>query len=367
MTEGTRHIVMAGGGTGGHVYPGIALAAELQRLQPETRISWVGTEDRVESWAVPAAGYPIAYLPVTFLKGRRGLALLKALFGLPVALWRAFRLVGKLKPDAVVGLGGFVSGPLCLAAALRGRKVFLLEQNARPGITNRLNARVSRTIFATFEASREHFPAAKVQVAGNPIRPALLEAFTQPRGEDRSHEARRILVFGGSQGSLTLNETIPVSLRHVHDAGVDIEVRHASGKGRIAELDAGYQDATFPVERLEYIEDMAEAYRWADLVICRAGATTISELTAVGLPALYVPFPYAADDHQAANAKEIVEAGGGWMLRDEELREGKAATLLADVLRDPDLLRRAGLAAKERGRPQAGADIARTILASLEG
>lgn len=371
MSDRQLHIVMAGGGTGGHVYPGIALATELQRLDAELQVSWVGTEDRVESWAVPAAGYPIAYLPVTFLKGRRGFALLKALFALPLALWRAFRLVGRLKPDAVVGLGGFVSGPLCLAAALRGRKVFLLEQNARPGITNRLNARVARRIFATFEASKQHLPSGKVDVAGNPIRPELIEAFEGNADgrevDDTSARARRVLVFGGSQGSLTLNETIPPALRAVHEAGVPIEVRHASGKGRIGELSAGYTDVEFPVETEEYIEDMAAAYRWADLVICRAGATTISELTAVGLPALYVPFPYAADDHQAANAAEIVEAGGGWMLRDTELREGRAADLLADVLREPDVLAQAASAARAKGRPGAGGKIARSILEALEG
>ena len=375
--------MMAGGGTGGHVYPGVALARELEDAA-DASICWVGTEGRVESFAVPRAGYPIEYLRVEFLKGRRGLALLGALAGMPRALWQALRLVGRVRPDAVVGLGGFVSGPVCLAAALRGVPVFLLEQNATPGLTTRLNARVARRVFATFPESREHLPAQKVEVMGNPIRRELLveaarakarrlEAADAEPGSSAAGAAGmangapdddavvRVLVVGGSQGSLTLNEHAPRVLRELARRGVALRVRHASGRGRTAEVAPRYEGAPFPVQVDEYIDDMAAAYADADLLICRAGATTISELTALGLPALYVPFPFAADDHQTANARSVVDAGGGWMCTDAELATDKPVALLEEVLGDRSRLEAASQAARTLGRPHAAAGIAERI------
>lgn len=360
-------IMLAGGGTGGHVYPGLALASELER-QGSVAIRWVGTADRVEAWAVPAAGYPIDFLDVQFLKGRRGFARLAALLRLPKAFWDAFQLLRRHKPAAVVGLGGFVSGPVCLIAGLMGKKVYLLEQNAHAGLTNRVNGKVASRVFATFPESKQYFPPAKVEVLGNPIRRELLEEF-QARPvrdpENGATEPLHILVVGGSQGSLTLNTQLPKQLKILAEEGLSFAVRHASGRGRVDEVAPGYAGASFPVDIPEYIDDMAAAYAWADLLVCRAGATTISELTSVGLPALYIPFPFAADDHQSANARSVVEAGGGWMLQDGELGELKGLTVLRDILRDPSGLERVAASARALGRANAGEAIAEQIWKDL--
>lgn len=353
--------VMAGGGTGGHVYPGIALARELE-AQGAAEIRWVGTEDRVEAWAVPAAGYPIEFLDVQFLKGRRGLARIAALLRLPRAFWDAFLILRRTKPAAVIGLGGFVSGPLCLVAGLMGKKVYLLEQNAHAGMTNRINGKVARRVFATFPESKRYFSPGKVEVLGNPIRRELLdEVTTRAVAAEDSDRPLRVLVVGGSQGSRTLNIELPKQLQTLADEGASFEVRHASGRGRSDEVAPYYAHATFPLEIVEYIDDMAAAYAWADVLICRAGATTISELTAVGLPALYVPFPFAADDHQRANAQSVVDAGGGWIATDAELGEEAGLAKLREILGDRDALQRASAYARTLGRADAGTQIAAYI------
>lgn len=363
-----RTIMMAGGGTGGHVYPGIALARALEQ-QGDVDIRWVGTEDRVESWAVPHAGYPIDYLEVQFLKGRTGFARLKALLLLPKALLDAFRLLRRHKPEAVVGLGGFVSGPICLVAGLLRKKVYLLEQNAHAGWTNRINGIVATRVFATFEASRQYFPEKKVEVLGNPIRPGLVDSVREQKAANDSEisdRPLRILVVGGSQGSLTLNTQLPKQLCALHEQGLKFSVRHASGKGRADEVTPQYKCAGFHVEVLEYIDDMDQSYAWADVLICRAGATTISELCAVGLPALYVPFPFAADDHQSANAQSMVDANAGWMISDQALGTDEGFELLKEILSDRDALARAALSARSLGRDNAGADIAARILEDIQ-
>lgn len=356
-------IIMAGGGTGGHVYPGIALARELQK-QRNVDIRWVGTRDRVESWAVPHAGFPIEYLDVQFLKGRKGISRFTALARLPKALWDAWKLLRKHKPSAVIGLGGFVSGPICLVAGLLRKKVYLLEQNAHAGWTNRINGLIATRVFATFDASKAYFPAQKVEVLGNPIRPGLVESVQRQQNiaESAPETPLRILVVGGSQGSGTLNEKLPKQLLELHHEGLRFSVKHASGKGRENEVKPHYQTAKFPVEIVEYIDDMDTAYADADLLICRAGATTISELTAVGLPALYVPFPFAADDHQTANAQSMVEANAGWMLSDHDLGEIHGLKVLRTVLSDRKALARVGDNARKLGRPHAGRAIATRIL-----
>lgn len=362
----TPTVMMAGGGTGGHVYPGLALAKELER-QGDVHVRWVGTEDRVEAWAVPAAGYPIEFLHVQFLKGRRGWKKLMALLLLPKAFWDAFRLLRRHRPKAVIGLGGFVSGPLCLVAGLTGRKVYLLEQNAHAGLTNRVNGKVATKVFATFPESEKHFKASKVVVHGNPIRRELLEEFQSKSHDEAAVEARpiHILIVGGSQGSLTLNAHVPKHLRKLSEEGLDFRVRHASGRQRLEEVAPHYEGVSFDVDVVEYIDDMAAAYAWADVLVCRAGATTISELTALGLPALYVPFPFAADDHQRANAQSVVDAGGGWMIDDAAMASDQALELLGVILRDPDELQRVAVKARSLGRANAGEAIAAEIWRDL--
>jgi UDP-N-acetylglucosamine--N-acetylmuramyl-(pentapeptide) pyrophosphoryl-undecaprenol N-acetylglucosamine transferase len=354
-------VVFAGGGTGGHVYPGLALLSAIREQSEQSEFHWIGTRGRVEERAVPLAGIDLAFLDVAFLKGRRGAALVRAAAGLPRAVAQAGAHLRRWRADAVIGLGGFVSGPVCVAAAALGIPVFILEQNAQPGMTNRAAGKVAKHVYVCFDEAIPHFPAGRATVAGNPVRAELLAlAGTQSRAGVSTPP--RVLVFGGSQGARVLNENAAGLFARLKASGVAADVWHISGPGAVEKVRASW-DAAGVVARVDsYVDDMGAAYEWADLVVCRAGATSIAELTALGLPALYVPFPLAADDHQTANARAVVQAGGGLMVRDDEFSTGRAERLLSNALRNPDVLQRMGEQARRLGRPDAASWIARDIL-----
>lgn len=357
----TRSILITGGGTGGHVFPGLALADEIKRLSPDTEITWVGTRGRVEERAVPAAGYPIEFVDVAFLKGRAGVDRVRAIAKLPGAAFDALRIVRKHRPAAIIGVGGFASGPIGALGAATGTPVFVLEQNARAGATNRALARVARSVYATFDESRADFGSAVVKVLGNPIRPDVLQARRRAAKPPLS-----VLVLGGSQGARSLNQGAARVFAGLRDAGLTVRVVHAAGRGRDADVRAAYAELGVDAEVIPFIDDMAGAYSNTDFVITRAGATTLCELTALGLPALYVPFAAAADDHQTVNARSVVTAGGGVMVSDDEMSEGtKAVRLLLPLLKHPEVLDRMAVAARSIGRPSAGRDIANDILEQI--
>ena len=354
-------VLIAGGGTGGHVYPGLALAEALKRACADTlEVHWVGTADRLEARAVPRAGLPFHTIDVTYLKGRRGAQLAKAAARLPVAGGQTLALLARLRPSAVVGVGGFASGPVGAAAAMLRVPLFLLEQNAHAGTTNRMLSRGARVSYTSFDATSDQLHG-EIVVAGNPIRRALMEA--SAARETREGGARRLLIIGGSQGARSLNEHTARLCADLRAGGVEVEIRHAAGRGREDAAASAYQAAGVEASVEPYIDDMASAYAWSDLVVCRAGATTIAELTALGIPALYVPFPLAADDHQTANARAVVERGGGVMVSDDEYAQGsRASRILTPLLKHPEVLARMGEAAKALGRPDAGDRIARDLL-----
>lgn len=359
---GKRTIMITGGGTGGHVNPGLALAQALTSIDPDVDIVWVGTRGRVEEHAVPSAGIPIEFLDVAYLKGRRGPALFAAAAKLPRSGLQAMKLLKKYEPAAVIGVGGFAAGPMCAVAAVRRVPMFVLEQNSVPGVTNRTLARLADTVYATFEQSRSSFGNALVKTLGNPVRADIVENAHRRR----PRHPLAILVIGGSQGAKVLNlETGPL-VKTLQDAGVPVTVTHAAGPGREDEVTEAYAAAGFEaVQVVPYIDDMASAYSNADFVITRAGATTLCELTAVGIPALYVPFAAAADDHQTQNALAVVEAGGGVMNDEDGYRDGRAARLLAPLLKHPEVLDRMASAAKRCGRPDAATRIASDILEQI--
>jgi UDP-N-acetylglucosamine--N-acetylmuramyl-(pentapeptide) pyrophosphoryl-undecaprenol N-acetylglucosamine transferase len=362
MTK-SRTILITGGGTGGHVFPGLALAAELVRQDPSIQIVWVGTRGRVEERAVPAAGYPIEFVDVAFLKGRGGVGKLKAMAKLPGAGLQAASLIRRHRPAAIIGVGGFASGPIGALGGAMGIPVFVLEQNARPGATNRALSKVARAVYATFEHSRNSFGSAPVKVLGNPVRASLLTGARrrQPKGK------LSVLVLGGSQGARSLNEGAPLLFKALAESGLALNIVHSAGHGREDEVVAAYGAAGVEAEVTPFIDDMATAYSNTDFVLTRAGATSLCELTAVGLPAMYVPFPHAADDHQTVNAQTVVEAGGGVMVSDEELLSGgRAVRLLGPLLRHPEVLEKMARAAKNVGRPNAAKDIAADILEQLQ-
>jgi UDP-N-acetylglucosamine--N-acetylmuramyl-(pentapeptide) pyrophosphoryl-undecaprenol N-acetylglucosamine transferase len=308
------------GGTGGHVYPALAVARALQEQSRE--VVWLGTHRGLESRVVPAAGIPIEWVAVSGLRGKGIVALLLAPFRLVYALSQSLRVMWRHRPAAVLGMGGFVSGPGGLAAWLTRRPLVIHEQNAVAGLTNRLLARLARVVLQAFPGSFNS--RRRAQTVGNPVR-VDIAAIDEP-GERLAGRTGplRLLVLGGSLGALALNESVPAALALLPADSRPV-VRHQSGDGIEAEL-------------VPFIEDMAEAYAWADLVICRAGALTVAELSAAGLPAIFVPFPSAVDDHQTANARPLVEAGAAEIIQQRDMTNESLAELLRKLLSSRDAL-----------------------------
>ena len=356
--QAALRVLVTGGGSGGHINPGLALVEEIRAVEARSCFLWIGTADRLEADLVPRANIPIEFIEVAYLKGKSLLGKLAAIFQLPMALFRSFQLIRRFQPHVVVGVGGFVSGPVGFVSALFGYPTVLLEQNARPGLTNRLLGRFVKRVFVSFEESRNWFTPAKVRLLGNPVRPDLLGTGT---GEEASGSTVNVLVIGGSQGAALFNSDLPGVLSEVRGNGVDLMVRHSSGKGRDEAVRGAYRGADW-VEVIPYIHDMGACYRWADVVICRAGASTIAELAVVGKAAVFVPFPFASDNHQHCNAQAMVDAGAGILLTEEQFRDAPPVDRLVEMLSDIKNLETMGNAAKSMGYPGAGKAIAEEII-----
>ena len=306
-----RRIMILAGGTGGHVFPALAVADDL--LERGHELFWMGTRKGLEAGLVPAKGIPIDWLSVTGLRGKSGMARLKAPFMLLLACGQAARIIMRRKPDVVLGMGGFVAGPGGLMAWLLRIPLVIHEQNRIPGTTNRLLARRARKVLEAFPKSFEA-PVGAVWT-GNPLRKVIAEI--SPGGRPRGDDVLHLLVLGGSQGAQILNQTVPKAVAQLDGARID--VRHQSGRAMQAETERLYQSLQISAQVDAFIEDMALAYQWADIVVCRAGAMTISELCAAGLASILVPFPYAIDDHQTHNARWLSDAGAAILMPQPEL------------------------------------------------
>jgi UDP-N-acetylglucosamine--N-acetylmuramyl-(pentapeptide) pyrophosphoryl-undecaprenol N-acetylglucosamine transferase len=314
-----RPILVMAGGTGGHVYPALAVAHALQAKSQD--VVWLGTHRGLESKVVPAAGIDIEWISVKGLRRKGAVALLIAPFQLAWALLQSLVVILRRRPVAVLGMGGFVSGPGGLAAWLTRRPLVIHEQNAAAGLTNRLLARLARVVLQAFPGSFNS--RVVVETVGNPVREDIAAVATPAARYASRQGPLRLLVLGGSQGALALNKTVPAALSLLADSERPV-VRHQCGSGTLQIAQQAYEKYGVDVELVPYIDDMAAAYAWADLVVCRAGALTVAELCAVGLPALFVPYPAAVDDHQTANARPMADAGAAVII-DESM-------LTADVL-----------------------------------
>lgn len=317
------------GGTGGHVYPGLAVADVLREQGCE--LVWMGTRRGVEARVVPAAGLRLLTIPVAGLRRSGMWRRLSAPFSIAIALVCALVQMLRVRPRVVLGMGGFVSGPGGVAAWLCRRPLVIHEQNAIPGLTNRLLARIASRVFEAFPGT---FPVARgARTCGNPVRREII-ALEPPALRLARHGAPRVLVFGGSRGARALNDTVPAALAA---SGVaQITVLHQCGETDVAATRERYAtfDGFAAVEVTPYIEDMAAAYGAADLVIARAGALTVAELAASGVAAILVPYPYAVDDHQTANAQHLVAAGAALLVPEHELDVARLGAAIAALLSD---------------------------------
>lgn len=348
MSRGT--VAIAAGGTGGHVFPGLAVAAALQ--ERGWRVVWIGTRGGLEARAVPEAGLEVAWLEVRGLRGKGRLAAVAAPARLLRAVAAAAAILRRQRVDVVLGMGGYVAGPAGLAARATRRPLVVHEQNARAGLTNRVLARLARRVLTGFpEALGE-----RGRWVGNPTRARLHEVPPPAARLARREGPPRVLVLGGSQGARALNRGVPAALAEY--AGQAPQVRHQAGTRTLAEAQEAYRSAGVAAEVMPFIDDMAEAYAWADLVIARAGALTVAELAAVGAASVLVPLPWAVDDHQSANAEQLRRAGAARIVPQPALEAGELAGELAGLLADRRRLQGMAEAARTVACPEAAARVA---------
>ncbi len=344
-------ILIAAGGTGGHVFPGIAVADELRRRHPSRSLVFVGTPRGIESRLVPRAGYKLELLPILPLNAVGAFGLAKGVLALPWGLWRSAALVLRLRPDAVLGVGGYAGGPVVLMAALLGVRTVILEPNAKPGFTNRLLAPFVRHAACAYESARAAFGSRGV-ITGNPVRGGFASI---PRKEHRPPFT--LLAFGGSQGSRVINEALVQALPHLPKAD-RLRIVHQVGASGHASISAAYGVAGRAAEVVPFIDDMEHRFAKADLVLCRSGATTCAELTAAGKASVLVPFARSADDHQRKNAEAMRNAGASLMIEERSLTGPDLAAALLSLLDAPERIETMEGAARRLGRPDAAARVA---------
>ena len=342
--------LIAAGGTGGHIYPGIAVAKEILRRDPGSQIRFVGTARGLENRLVPQAGFELSLIDSAGLKNVGTVARARALAKLPGSFLSARKLIRSFKPDIVIGAGGYVSGPVLLAAAMLGLPTLVMESNALPGWTNRRLARVVDQAAVSFEASLPFFRNKGV-VTGNPVRREFFEIPARQRNES----GFSILIFGGSQGARAINEAMVAALSELVEHKGLLRITHQTGEADFERVRAGYLEARWgeQADVRRYIDDMVTSFANADLVVCRAGATTTAELIAAGKAALMIPFPLAADDHQRKNAEALEAGGAARMILQQELSGARLATEIKRLVQLPDELAKMEAASRKLARGNA--------------
>jgi UDP-N-acetylglucosamine--N-acetylmuramyl-(pentapeptide) pyrophosphoryl-undecaprenol N-acetylglucosamine transferase len=355
-------MVIAGGGTGGHLYPGIAVARELLARTPEARVTFAGTRQGIEARVVPREGFELDVIRSSGIKGKSMAGLLRGISVLPASVLDAWRIVSARRPDVVMGVGGYSSGPVVMVASLRGVPTLLLEQNAVPGLTNRVLARFVRAAGVTFESTRRFF-GSKAFVSGNPVRPEFLGGQT---GKESSASERasgvRVLVFGGSQGAHAINVAMVEAAAQLASVGPAIRLSHQTGERDLEMVRAAYRSAGLQADVEPFFYDMGRRVGEADVIVCRAGATTIAELTAAGKAAILIPLPTATDDHQRRNAEALAAEGAAEVLLQADATGAALAGRIVALAGDAG--RRAALATKARSmaRPNAARVIVDRVL-----
>ncbi len=360
-------ILIAGGGTGGHLYPGIALARELQRRDLSAQLSFVGTAQGVEARVVPREGFELDLIRVAGLKGKGRADRWRGLLLLPLAAIDAWRVISRRRPQVVVGVGGFASGPVLALAAVRGYPTMLLEQNAVPGVTNRLLARFVRAAAVNFEEALSYFPRTGF-VAGNPVRPEFFPAQNEEANDHTNTPfdvaqgtplaAARVLIFGGSQGAHAINVAMVEAASRLAATGLRLAITHQTGERDLELVRTAYHRAGLAARVEAFLFEIDRAMKAADLVVCRAGATTLAELAASGRPAILVPLPTATDDHQRKNAEVLGRAGAAMVMEERELDGVRLADAVAALVAAPARRQQMSAAARTLARPDAAARIA---------
>jgi UDP-N-acetylglucosamine--N-acetylmuramyl-(pentapeptide) pyrophosphoryl-undecaprenol N-acetylglucosamine transferase len=360
--EGLR-VVIAGGGTGGHLYPGIAVARELLKRRPDAHVTFAGSARGIEVRVLPREGFELDLIRTAGLKGKSRLQAARGALLVPLGIADAWGILSRRKPHLVIGVGGFSSGPVVLMAAVRGIPTMLLEQNAVPGLTNRLLARVVRAAAVTFDSTRTYF-GAKAFVSGNPVRSEFLELVVNGTDSpDKSTEPPRILIFGGSQGAHAINVAMMEAADRLASQVPVPQVVHQTGERDVEAVRSAYQRAGLTAEVEPFLYDMGRRLAAADLVVCRAGATTLAELTAAGKPSVLIPLPTATDDHQRKNAEALAAGGAAEVLLQADASGERLAATIQGLAGDRGRRLRMAAAARALARPEAARVIVDRALA----
>jgi len=369
-------LLIAGGGTGGHLFPGMAVAEEFLERDTANQVLFVGTERGIEARAVPAAGYRVELITAAGIRGKGLFSQIKGAVMMLYGYALSRRILKGFRPDMVLGVGGYASLPMVLAA--KGMQIprYIHEQNAIPGMTNKLLARFADRVFITLEESARFFPNETTQVTGNPLRRQILNmvakqnppsAPSAAEGSERDRQGIfRLFVFGGSQGAHAINNAMTAALPHLADLSDRLEICHQTGENDLTETQAAYGDSRIPARVQPFISDMAAEYHKADLIICRAGATTIAEVTACGKACLFIPFPHAVDDHQRRNAEALLKKQACYMMLEHELSGERLAETIRGLMNTPESLRQTGDAAFGLARLDAAAIIVDEMIKASE-
>ena len=366
----TLSVLIAGGGTGGHLYPGIAVARELRSRIPDAQVTFVGTAAGIEARVIPREGFALELIRSAGLKGKSIASLARGVGLLPLSAIDAWRAISRRRPNVVIGVGGYSSGPVVALAAARGIPTLLMEQNAMPGVTNRTLAKVVQAAAVTYEKSIGFF-GSKAFVSGNPVRPEFFgDVQADPQVGRRAYDelgvppaAARILVFGGSQGAHAINVAMVEAAPRLAAAAARLAITHQTGERDLEMVADGYRRAGLEARVEPFLFAMDREMKSADLVICRAGATTLAELTAAGRPSILIPLPTATDDHQRQNAQALVTHGAALMVEQRELTGERLATEIVGLVGDATRRREMSDRASQLARPDAARVIVDRILA----
>ena len=367
--EKTHHIrlIITGGGTGGHLFPGISLAQAMIRTYPGCEVLFIGTERKVDKTALADLGFTSMAIKSQGIKGKSLTAKIKALLQQPAALFEAVKIIKSFEPDLVFGVGGYVTGPVILAARLLGVKTCIHEQNSIPGLANKLLGYIAHRIFVSIPGSEKYFPAGKTVLSGNPVRSTIIKAAHRilPKKEQ---EPLTLLILGGSQGARRLNSLIlEAADKCLANLGQKPNIIHQTGEHDEILVQKKYDELGINARVQAFFKDMAEIYSQADLVVSRAGATTLAELTVFHKPVILVPFPYAADNHQEINGRYLVAAGGGLIFKQSELDGKKLGMEIKKLLADKKLLAVMGKNSGKVAKPEATETIINSCMELVKG
>jgi UDP-N-acetylglucosamine--N-acetylmuramyl-(pentapeptide) pyrophosphoryl-undecaprenol N-acetylglucosamine transferase len=344
--------VIAGGGTGGHLFPGMAIAEAFTEREKGNEVLFIGTERGIEARILAGGKFPLRIIQARPIKGRSFVGKLEALWSLPKAISQASSILKAFQPQVVLGVGGYASGPTLLAATFLGMKRAIHEQNVIPGLTNRLLRRFSQKVFVSFEETKRYFPEEKTIVTGNPVRKEILKG-----GERKKGDRFTLLIFGGSAGAHRINVSMMEALGPLEDMKSSLKVIHQTGKDDLDFVSKGYQEKGFDALVKPFFDDMAAVYQRADLVICRSGASTVAELAVCGKAAILIPYPFAAHNHQWINAQKLVARGAATMIEDRALNGSLLAKAILDLYSRPEELGRMEEKIRQVGRPRAAEEI----------